>query len=264
MKNFSKFLVFFSLILLVGCVDSNEKTLAVETIRENSLVDYNQKPSPQKIERKLIKQGRIQFETEAIDSTRKRVFKAIEQYSAYVSSDEIYKTDGKISNELMVRVPAEKFDSFLKAATRGVEKFDSKKIWIKDVTEEFIDVQARLKTKKELEKRYISLLDKANSVTEILAIEKQIGLLRAEIESIEGRLNYLKNQVAFSTLTLNFYEKIPVDNEFSERFSKGFENGWDNLIWFFVFLINVWPFILIPIFCWLLIRAYQKRKKKKK
>ncbi|HET8809941.1 MAG TPA: DUF4349 domain-containing protein [Flavobacteriaceae bacterium] len=263
MKIFSKLLVFFSLSLLVGCGDSNEKNFAVETIKENALVDYNQKPSPQKIEKKLIKQGRIQFETKAIDSTRKRVFEAIEQYSAYISSDESYKTDGKISNELVVRVPAEKFDSFLKTATKGVEKFDSKKIWVKDVTEEFIDVQARLKTKKELEQRYVSLLEKAATVTEILAIEKQIGLLRSEIESIEGRLNYLKNQVAFSTLTLNFYEKIPVDNEFAERFSNGFENGWDNLIWFFVFLINVWPFIIIPIFCWLLIRAYQKRKKKR-
>lgn len=59
-------------------------------------------------------------------------------------------------------------------ATKGVDKFDHKNIEVKDVTEEFLDVKARLKTKKELEDRYIDLLKKANNIKEILEIETRL------------------------------------------------------------------------------------------
>ena len=118
---------------------------------------------------------------------------------------------------------------------------------MKDVTEKFLDIQARLKTKKELENRYLELLNKASSVTEIMEVEKQIGQLRQEIESKEGRLNYLKSKISLSTLTLTFYKSVPNEVEFGNKFKTGFKNGWDNLIWFFVFITNIWPFVLMAI-----------------
>ena len=97
-------------------------------------------------------------------------------------------------------------------------------------------------------------------VTEILDIEKQIGQLRSEIESIEGRLKYLQNRVSFSTLTMTFYESIPNETKFGQKFKNGFRNGWDNLIWFFVVLTNIWPFILIGLGLIVGIKIYRKRK----
>ena len=149
-------------------------------------------------------------------------------------------------------------------ATKGVERFDNKEINVKDVTEEFLDIQARVKTKKELELRYIDLLKKARNVTEILEIEKQIGLLRAEIESIEGRLKYLEDQVSFSTLTMTFYETVPNESAFGKQFQNGFRNGIDNLMWFFVGLTNIWPFIVIIIGLVYGFLVYRKRKMKNK
>jgi hypothetical protein len=128
------------------------------------------------------------------------------------------------------------------------------------VTEEFLDIQARINTKKELENRYLELLKKANSVTEMLEVEKQIGQLRTEIESIEGRLNYLKSKVSLSTLTIIFYQSIPNESEVGNKFKNGFKSGWNNLIWFFVFLTNIWPFILIGIGLTFVIKKWKKRK----
>jgi len=93
-----------------------------------------------------------------------------------------------------------------------------------------------------------------------LEIEKQIGQLRSHIESIEGRLKYLQDRVSFSTLTMTFYETIQNKTEFRQKFKNGFINGWDNLIWFFVVLINIWPFILIGLGLIFGIRLYRKRK----
>ena len=213
------------------------------------------------IERKLIKEGRVEFETDNLNTTRKTIFEAVNKYKGYVSYDQEYKSPGRNSNTIMVRVPASNFDNFLNDATQGVEKFDSKEINVKDVTEEFVDIQARLKTKKELEQRYIELLEDAKNVTEILEIERQAGQLRSEIESIEGRLNYLQDQVSFSTLTMTFFETVPNETEFAQKFKNGFSNGWDNLIWFFVLLTNIWPFIVIGLVLVFGIRAHRRRKK---
>lgn len=214
------------------------------------------------VERKLIKEGRVEFETSDLGSTREIVFAAIEKFDAYVSSDEEYTYSGRKSNTLVIRVPADDFDNLLAEATQAVDRFDNKEINLKDVTEEFLDIQARLKTKKELEARYRELLKKATSVTEILEIEKEMGNLRAEIESIEGRLKYLENRVGYATLRMTFYESIPKDNAFSQKFKEGFRNGGNNLIWFFVGIVNIWPFLLLGIALVFGIRIYRKRKRK--
>ena len=213
------------------------------------------------VERKLIKDGNVTFETDDINATRATVFESIEKNKGYISSDREYKSNGKVSNTLIIRVPSKNFDSLLSEATQGVSKFDSKNIEIEDVTEEFLDIQARLKTKKELEIRYLEILKKANTVSEILEIEKQMGELRADIESTEGRLKYLESRVSFSTLTMIFYQKVSFDNAFGNKFKDGFKDGWENLIRFFVILTTIWPFILIGIGLIFGLIKWRKRKR---
>lgn len=224
----------------------------IEDIQQNDL----------SLERKLIKEGHIAFETDQLNTTRKTIFEAVDKYQGYVSSDQEFNSPGRKSNTMVIRVPAENFDNFLNEATKGVKKIDSKDVNTKDVTEEFLDIEARLKTKKELETRYLDLLKQAKSVIEILEIEKQIGELRSEIESIEGRYKYLENRVSYSSLTMTFYERIPKQTEFGEKFKDGFRNGWNNFIWFFVGLTNLWPFILIGIIFIIGLLVYARRKKK--
>jgi hypothetical protein len=251
-----------TLISFFGCenYEQDSKSMDFGEMRmddeEQQIVEPNNE-----IQRKLIKNGEIEFESENIIDTRKDIFKAIEKFKGYSSSDNEYKNSYEISNTLIIRVPSENFDNLLNEITIGVTRFDRKEITIKDVTAEFLDIEARLKTKKELENRYLEILKKANTVTEILEVEKQIGDLRSDIESIEGRLKFLNNQVSFSTLNVRIYETISEQTEFGKKFKNGFKNGWENLILFFVFLVNIWPFILIIIGIVILIRIWRKRSK---
>ena len=248
------------LILMLGC-SGNENSDLVMAASTSALIQTAQEKI--NIERKLIKEGNVSFETDDNTSTRKQIFESIKKHEGYISSDREYKSVGYISNTIVIRVPANNFDLLLKDATKGVSEFDNKTIEVKDVTEEFLDIQARVKTKKELENRYLELLRKTNSVTEILEVEKQIGLLRSEIESIEGRLNYLESKVSLSTLTLTFYQTVSNESKFDNKFKNGFTNGWDNLIWVFVFLTNIWPFILIGIIFVFGIKIRRKKKSNK-
>ena len=217
--------------------------------------------APVPIERKLIKEGDIQFETESISETSQQISAAVKKYNGYVSSETENKFPDRIGIYLVVRVPAAHFDNFLADATKGIDHFERKSINVKDVTEEFLDIAARLKTKKELEARYLELLKQAKNVTEILEIERQIATLRADIESFEGRLKYLESQIALSSLTMNFYETIPNTTAYGNKFEGGFRNGWENLIWFFVFLVNLWPFMLLAVVVIVGVRFYNRRKR---
>lgn len=261
MKHIKKFLGLIILLTFFGC-SQNRDSITMDMADEEMVAPTTEQKIDETVERKLIKEGRVEFETDNLDSTRKTIFEAVKKHKGYVSSDQEFKSTGRKSNTVIIRVPAENFDNFLSDATLGVKKFESKEINVKDVTEEFLDIQARLKTKKELEQRYIDLLKQAKSVTEILEIEKQIGELRSDIESIEGRLKYLQDRVSFSTLTMTFYEPIPNETEFGLKFKNGLRNGWDNLIWFFVGLTNIWPFILIGVAVIVGLRVYKKKKKK--
>ena len=151
-------------------------------------------------------------------------------------------------------MPADQFDNLIKRIEALADKVENKGINTQDVTEEFIDVEARLKTKRELEARYSEILKQAKTVADILAIESQIANVRSEIESMTGRLNYLKNQVSFSTLNLSYYQIIGSDFGFATKFVESLKGGWDNLLTFLIFLINLWPFVIgiaIGVIWWL-------------
>lgn len=286
MKHLTKLLGVIILLTLFGCAQNrdsakfemadeamvaptseqiiNETDETVETTETAETAETAKTAkTAEKAERKLIKEGRVEFETDDLNSTRESIFEAVKKYKGYVSSDQEFKSPGRKSNTVIIRVPAHNFDNLLSDATQGVKRFESKEINVKDVTEEFLDIQARLKTKKELEQRFIDLLKVAKNVTEILEIEKQIGELRSDIESIEGRLKYLQNRVSFSTLTMSFYETIPNETAFGQKFKNALRNGWDNLIWLFVGLTNIWTFILIAVAIVIGIRVYRKRKKQR-
>ena len=273
MKNLRKIIAFIILISVMGCennrpvsepMNRGEVRMENEEQARNFNTSKVEADQENNIERKFIKNGHIEFETENLKKTREDIFKAIKNFNAYIATENEFKTTYEISTELVIRVPADDFDKLIQEITIGVKRFDRKQIYVNDVTEEFLDIEARLKTKKELENRYLEILRKANSVIEILEVERQIGELRSEIESFEGRLKFLNSQVSLSTLTVRIYEPIPDQTEFGKKFKNGFKNGWDNLILFFVLLVNVWPFIIIIFAVLILVRIWRKRKRYKK
>lgn len=246
MKTYIKIIALMLTLLIFSCSKNRDEAPG----RGNAEPPITRPSEPNeadtvRVERKLIKEGQVEFETNDMGSTRDLIFESIEKNKGYASSDKENKSRGRISNTIIIRVPAANFDNLVSDATKGVQSFDRKSIEVKDVTEEFLDIQARLKTKRELESRYLELLVKAVNVTEILEIKKQAGLLRSDIESIEGRLKYLENKVSLSTLTISFYQPLSNEIQFANKLKQGVKSGWENLIWSFVFLTHIWPFLLI-------------------
>lgn len=240
-----------------------EQSIEIElTQTEKSLPQADQigKTEPTKIERKLIRNARIGFQSDDLKKTTERLAKLTEKFEGYVSDDESNNNYGQFRHNLTVRIPAKNFDAFLIGVGEGVDEFDYKNISTDDVTAEYLDVEARIKTKKELEIRYLEILNKANSVKDMLEIERELNNVRGEIEASQGRLKYLKNQVSYSTFYIEYYKEVPYQGDsFTERIGEGFVNGWDNLLMFFVGIVNLWPFLILII---LGIWGFRKWKRK--
>jgi len=224
-------------------------------------------PAKEKVEnaaeRKIIKEGDISFESADINKTKSLITQSVQNLNGYISKDEAFDYNDRLEHRLVIRVPADKFDILLAKISESTEKLDSKNINVLDVTEEYIDIDSRIKTKKELEERYKELLKQATKVEELLAIEKEIGQLRTEIESVEGRLRYLKDKISLSSLTVTYYQKTHSTFGFSSKFGLAIKSGWDNLLWFFIGLTHIWPFVLIiAAAVYSFIRRYRKKKEK--
>lgn len=214
------------------------------------------------IEPKLIKTGTLEFETSNLEATYQRVRQAVQSNEAFLSNESSSNQYDRIVQHLTIRVPSRNFDKLIKAIGEGVKRFDTKTIEATDVTEEFVDAEARLKTKKQLEQRYQELLKRANKVSEILEIEEQIGELRAEIEAVEGRLRYLNNRVDYSTLDVQFYKTMPSLIRNDRNFGRAFLQGWDNFVSLLFGLVANWSTILILVVCGYFLQRYIRRKLK--
>ena len=263
----------FASLLFVACHSSNNddfntvglKSFATSpVVEEAQTMDFdanqNRKKPSDNIERKLIKTGDISFETENLEATRQNIINLVKKYKGYVSSDRKNEYDYRINYTLSVRVPAQYFDTLVSGVEKNALTIENKQVRISDVTEEFLDVESRLKNKKQLESRYLEILKKANTVKEILEVEKELGKLREDIEATEGRLNYLKNQVGFSTLHISFYKTVKESSSFASKIGEGFKNGFNYFKSFLIGLVSLWPFVILLILLFYLIKYRLKKK----
>lgn len=214
-------------------------------------------------ERKLIKNGNISFETSDLKKTKSSIDALCKELGAYVSEENQNNYNHRLEYAQTIRVAADKFDQLIQKIEGDAEKVDSKNINLQDVTAEFIDVEARLKTKKELEERYREILKQAKTVEDIMNIEGQIGSVRSEIESMEGRLKYLNNQVAYSTLHITYYESIGTDFGFGSKAGNALGSGWDAFLRFLIAMITLWPFLFLIVIVYWVIARWRKRRRKK-
>jgi hypothetical protein len=237
------------ILMLTACKGRQEESPVTE-------VSYMMVPGPDEekpmappkkgqVQRKFIKNGRIEFETEDVDATRKAIMAAVKANNAFVSNDKEDLNKAEITYTMWVHVPAVRFDSFLSSATKGITAFRHKSISIEDVTARYVDTGSRLKTKKEIENRYRALLAKAATVKDILEIEKELGEIRTSIEATEAQFTTLNNEIEYSTMQIVFFKPLLTSNPFLREVADAFKEGLANLRAFTVVLIAVWPFVLL-------------------
>lgn len=235
---------------------------------EETSYEANESDKKAPIEQKIIKTGSVRFETNDLEKTYQQIILAAKKYKSSLQNDSEGKEYGSIYKRMTVRVPSQNFDLFLNEISQGVTFFDTKEVAAEDVTEQYIDIEARLNAKKRLENRYLELLKKATKVTEILEIEKQLSAIREEIEAKQGQLLYLQNQISMSTITIEFYKNV-AENEgatisYGSKIWNGIVSGFNSFSDFLINLISAWPFLILLVAVIYWIKKWLKRRAQNK
>jgi hypothetical protein len=162
--------------------------------------------------RSIIRTGEVQLRVENFEAARANLTATVEARGGYVSDStqrvhdrgEESWTDGRV----VLRVPAENFSGTMTAVEREGRVIRSSTS-TQDVTEQVVDLQARLENLRAERERLRELYQRANDTEDVLAVERRLSEVQTEIERTEARLQSLERRVAYSTITVEMREPRP-------------------------------------------------------
>lgn len=217
---------------------------------------------PSNIDRKIIRNGELYIECEQPDDAQKRIALIAQTNGGFIVESQQSTSDVKLNTRdivhLIVRVPANKFAETVDQIKTASGRIIQETVKGDDVTEEFIDIDARLKAKKALEQQFIEIMKRANTVDDALSVQSQLAEVRGEIEKIEGRRRFLENQSSLSTIKIKLQTPMVFaanSSGFSHRLGESFATGFDfalnfvlGLVTLVVAILPFAAFIGLPVF----------------
>lgn len=207
--------------------------------------------------------------SEAVDAVRELA----EQHSSSVTNMQMASDDGWVYDSpagggtalrgwLTVRVPPEDLDAFITAVSElGEVVYQAETA--DDVTQEHVDLSARLENLRAQEQRLRELVAEATTVEETLLVEQEMWRIRGEIESLDAQVQYLERQAAMATVTIELTEDGPVVENwgFMEALRDGFRAAAGVLAFTITFLIASSPLWLLGLAIFFIVRTIRRRRR---
>ncbi|MDO4983829.1 MAG: DUF4349 domain-containing protein [Eubacteriales bacterium] len=234
-----------------------------------STVTVNEKPAAEESGEnearadKIIYSADATVETTAFEETLDKLDKLIEKYGAWVESSSVsganYSDISRGRRSLRsasytLRIPAESFDTLMQGLS-DLGNVPYSHIYTENVTARYYDTQARLGSYKTQEQSLLRLMEKAESVEDIITVEDKLSEVRYNIESLQSMINNYDRQVSYSSVYLSIEEvaeytpSVPVNPSFGERIAEAFSDGIENAIEFLsdalVWLIEALPALVL-------------------
>lgn len=239
---------------------TEKKTSAAEIKTTNRMVIYN---------------ADLSLEVKDFKKSQKKIEDLVSKMAGYIVASQIYDSEeGRMEGSLTARIPQKNFQSFLDQAEELSVKVHTRNVTGQDVTEEYVDLEARLKSKEVVEERLLAFMKEAKETKDLLQISEDLAGVQEEIESIKGRMKYLENQTSMSTVTLTLFEnkvEIPgLEKEELNTWDKTKKQFMDSLNFLlaaisgiFVFLIGNSPILILLIVIALAVWFGRKKYKNK-
>ncbi len=230
--------------------------------------------APTVVERKIIRNADLQLETDAPEEAQAKITQIAESKGGFVVESTQSSSDVKATKRdtvtMTVRVPSAKFDEALNEIRQAASRVIVETVKGQDVTEEFIDIEARLKTQKALEEQFLEIMKRSNSVADALNVQTEIARVRGEIEKVEGRKGFLENQASLSTIKIKLQSPTAFSAssagflyQLGQAFNTGFNAALTFVLFFVTVLVALFPLLILlglPIY---FLRRYLLRKNRK-
>jgi hypothetical protein len=183
--------------------------------------------------RLIIRTGQASIEVDSLEPSMAELRRIVQRVGGFVADASVQSGRNQLrSATLELKVPASRFDEL----TEGLEplgRLQFVNVGAEDVSEEFVDLTARVANGRRLEDRLVELLrTRTGKLQDVLSVERELARVREEIERMEGRLRFLKTSAQLSTLSVNLYEPPPIVASHPGRnvITEAFKTAWRNFV----------------------------------
>ena len=223
------------------------------------------------ITKKLIKNAYVMLKVKDCAKVKDAIVRVVEKRNGTVMNAELEQAvESRKSGKVIFKVRPDELDAVL-ADVKQLGKVKSESVTVNDVTETYVDLQARLTNLKLVRDRFVNLLnEKAKQVKDIVEIEKELARVGGEIAAMEGRLKYLDFQIDLSTVTVNFFENptcILQDMDLGAKFQEALRTAASasvNAVYAIIVLVGLAiPFAVVGAGIWGIVVLAKKRRSKK-
>ncbi len=225
--------------------------------------------------RLVIKSGLINMVVKNIDSAAENIIEYTESKGGWVVKSTVVEEKKIPSGEVTVRIPAKIFDESFAYFKGLAEKVTFEGTQGKDVTEEYTDLQSRLRNLEASEAQLLEIMKRSGKISEVLEVQKELTNVRSQIELIKGRMQYLEKSAEMATITINLAlseELLPIPPGEKWRPVYVAKLAWKSvvaalrgisylLIWIVIYAIIWIPLVIVIL---LLRKLGKKRKETKK
>lgn len=269
-------------VSLAACGGEDDVTVPGMVARESAELESTAAPAPADRLREIhgptfqqpdsiprdmvIRTGRARVEVDSVEVAVEALQVLADRVEGY-TTDVTIRTGRQRRREATVtlRIPAERFDSVV-SGLEPLGRVEMVTVSGQDVGEEYVDVQARVANDRRLEERLVQLLaQRTGDLEDVLAVERELARVRGSIDRQEGRLRYLRNQVAMSTLTVDLHEPASVIGSYRGESVIGgaFRAAWRNFVRVIAGIIASLGFVVpLGVVAWLVwwgVRAARRR-----
>lgn len=214
-------------------------------------------------ERKIIRDATLTLEVEEPVKAAERITSIAESHGGFVVTSESRQVSGGRKGKayevftVQFRVPAAQFEAALKDVRATAGEVTAEKVSGKDVTEEYVDLEARLRTQRALEAQLLDILKTASTVSDALSVQRELATVRGDIERTEGRRRLLESQSSLSTINVTLQPPAPLlaTTGFFHSVAEALGDGVDIAANITLFLIRA-LLALLPVFIFIVLPAY--------
>jgi hypothetical protein len=216
------------------------------------------------MDRKILRDANLTLEVSKPEDAQRKITSVAESLGGFVVTSESKQrqtAEGatqELEVDLVIRVPAPQFEPALGQIRATGNRVVQEKITGQDVTEEFIDLEAHLKTQKALELQFLEIMKQAHKVEDALEVQRQIAEVRTEIEKLEGRKRFLENRASLSTITVSLQTPTAIavnTSGFGRDVREAVADSVQLAIGIVLFLIR-FVIVMIPIFLLIILPGY--------
>src|SRR5918998_4225671 len=204
--------------------------------------------------RLIVRTGQASIEVDSLNPSMAELRRIVQRVGGFVADASVQSGRNQIrSATLELKVPSSRFDD-LTEGLRPLGRLQFVNVGAQDVSEEFVDLTARVANARRMEERLVDILrTRTGKLQDVLSVEREIARVREEIERMEGRVRFLKASAQLSTLSVTLYEPAPLVASHPGRsvIGEAFRTAWRNFVGVVAGVIASLGFVVpVVIFGW--------------